>query len=73
MNILVWFLVLGAACGIGYILLIRRLGTATPFSSIYQGTADRGHEEAVDAGGQTQHSSIAQGSHAHGGCCEITR
>lgn len=73
MNILLWFVVLGVACGIGYILLIRRLGTATPFNSIYQGTADRPHEEAAGAGEQMQHSSNVQESHAHGGCCGITR
>ena len=72
MNILVWFLVLGVACGIGYVLLIRRLGAATPFNSIYQGTADRPLEEASGAGEQTQHSPDAQGSRAHGGCCGIT-
>ena len=73
MNILLWFVVLGVACGIGYILLIRRLGTATPFNSIYHGTADHPHEEAADTGEPTQHSPNAQGSRAHGGCCGITR
>ena len=56
MNILVWLLVLGVACGIGYVLLIRRLGKATPFNSIYQGAADHAHEEAAGASGQWQHS-----------------
>jgi len=73
MNILLWIVVLGVACGIGYVLLVRRLGTATPFNSIYHGTAERPPEEAVGTGGQTQHSSNAQASHAHGGCSGITR
>ena len=73
MNNLVWFLVLGVACGIGYVLLVRRLGATIAFNSIHQSAGDRPHEEAVDTGDQTQGSPNAQGSRAQGGCCGITR
>ncbi len=74
MNGLEWLLALGVVCGIGYILLVRRLGTTNPFNSISQETVNHGHEETTGLSGQTHHSPDAQDCRAHEGCCGgITR
>ena len=73
MNGLEWLLVLGVVCGMGYILLVRRLGMTNPYNSINHETAADAHEGADGLSGQRQHSPEAQGSRAHGGCCGITR